>query len=100
MATHLPIPTDLITAFCQKWKVQELSLFGSILRDDFRPDSDIDVLVAFPPGHSPSLEDWLAMEDELRAMFGREIDLVERRLVTNPFRRYEILTNRRIVYAA
>jgi len=100
MTANLPIPAERIADFCRKWNVAELSLFGSILRDDFRPDSDVDVLVAFPPGFSPSLEDWLAMEDELQAMFGREIDLVERRCVTNPFRRYEILTTRRILYAA
>lgn len=100
MATNFPIPSDLIAAFCRKWRVAELSLFGSVLRNDFRPDSDVDVLIAFPLGCSPSLEDWLDMEDELRAIFGRRIDLVERRLVDNPFRRHHILTHRQVVYAA
>ena len=100
MVANLPIPEDRVAEFCRKWGVQEFSLFGSILGDDFRPDSDVDVLIAFQSGRSATLEEWLDMEDELRGMFGREVDLVERRLVTNPFRRYEILTTRRVIYAA
>jgi predicted nucleotidyltransferase len=99
MVANIPIPEDRIVEFCRKWGVQEFSLFGSVLRDDFRPESDVDVLVAFQPGRSATLEEWLDMEDELRAMFGREVDLVERRRVTNPFRRHHILTNRRVIYA-
>ncbi|HZW10715.1 MAG TPA: nucleotidyltransferase domain-containing protein [Phycisphaerales bacterium] len=100
MSASIPIPEERIGEFCRKWGIQEFSLFGSVLRDDFRPDSDVDVLVAFERGRTASLEDWLDMLDELRGIFGREIDLVERRRVTNPFRRYEILTNRRVIYAA
>ncbi len=100
MVANIPIPEARIAEFCRKWRVAEFSLFGSILRDDFRPDSDIDILVAFEPGRSTTLEEWLDMRDELGDIFGREIDLVERRRVTNPFRRYEILTNRRVIYAA
>ena len=100
MVANIPIPEDRIAEFCRRWRVVEFSLFGSILRDDFRPESDVDVLVAFAPGCSPTLEEWLDMRDELGDLFGREIDLVERRRVTNPFRRYEILTNRRVIYAA
>lgn len=100
MVANIPIPEDRIAEFCRKWGVQEFSLFGSVLRDDFRPDSDVDVLVAFQSGRSTTLEEWLDMEDELREMFGREVDLVERRRVKNPFRRHHILTNRRVIYAA
>jgi len=100
MKNHIPISEERITDFCRRWKIEELSLFGSILRDDFRPDSDVDVLVAFAPGTRPNLDDWLDMLDELEDIFGREVDLVERRSVTNPFRRYEILTTRQVVYAA
>jgi len=100
MVARLPIPADRIADFCRRYRIVEFSLFGSVLRADFRPDSDVDVLVAYESGHSPTLEELLDMEDELRAMFGREIDLVERRRVTNPFRRYEILTNRQVIYAA
>ena len=92
---------DRIKAFCQKHGVVEFSLFGSILRDDFQPGSDVDVLVAFPPDHDMTVEKYLAMREELSAIFGgRDIDLVQRRLVRNPFRRHDILTRRRVLYAA
>lgn len=101
MVTNVPIPADRIADFCRKWRIRELSLFGSILRDDFRPDSDVDVLVVFDDDVTFDWDQWLAMEAELRAIFGnRNIDLVERRLIKNPFRRDHILTNRRIIYAA
>ena len=100
MSPQLPIPLEALTAFCHKWQIKELSLFGSVLRDDFRPDSDVDILVAFQPGISHQIEAWIEMEDELKTMFGREIDLVERRLIVNPFRRHHILTNRQVLYAA
>jgi predicted nucleotidyltransferase len=98
---HLNIEKDKVEAFCRKWKVVEFSLFGSVLRDDFRPDSDIDVLVSLQPDQQMTIESFLDMKDELSAMFGgREVDLVQKRLLKNPFRRYEILTSREVVYAA
>lgn len=102
MSGTLPISIspEFVQEFCRKWHVSELSLFGSVLRPDFRASSDVDFLVAFEPGRNATLEQWMAMEDELRALLGREIDLVERRLVVNPFRRHHILTNRQILYAA
>lgn len=101
MVIPVHIPADRIADFCRKWRIRELSLFGSILRDDFRPDSDVDVLVVFDDDATFDWDQWLAMEAELRAIFGnRNIDLVERRLIKNPFRRDHILTNRRIIYAA
>lgn len=100
IAPRIPVPGDRIEAFCRKWSVRQLSLFGSVLRDDFRPESDVDVLVVFDQGITPDPGGWFAMEDELRAIFGRDVDLVERRLIVNPYRRHEILTTRRILYAA
>lgn len=102
MKTHnIDIPMEKIEGFCRKWKLKQLSLFGSVLRDDFRPDSDVDVLVSFDEGSRMTFEGFVEMRDELSALFGgREIDLVEKRLVKNPFRRHEILTTREIVYAA
>ena len=98
---QLEVSPDAIEAFCRRWNVAELSLFGSALRDDFRPDSDVDVLVHFGPGGEMTFEGFLDMRDELSALFGgREVDLVERRLVRKPFRRHEILTTRRVLYAA
>ena len=98
---NIQVPEERIEAYCRKWKIKELSLFGSVLRDDFRPDSDIDVLISFAPGGEMTFENFLEMRDELSAIFGgRPIDLVEKRLVKNPFRRHEILTTREVVYAA
>jgi uncharacterized protein len=98
----LPIrlPLDQIEAFCTKWKIREFALFGSVLRDDFRPDSDIDVLVSFRPGQPWSLWDLLDMEEQLGTMLGRPVDLIEKEALRNPYRRHEILTTRRVVYAA
>lgn len=98
--TNVSLPQDQIVQFCRKWRVAELSLFGSVLRDDFGPDSDIDVLVSFDPDAPWSLYDWVDMIDELKAIFGRDVDLVEREAIRNPFRRREILSTREVVYAA
>lgn len=101
MAIHnTEIPADRIAAFCRKWKVVEFALFGSVLRDDFRPDSDVDIVVELAEGAPWSLFEWVDMIDELKAMFGREIDLVEKSAITNPFRRKAILGSREVLYAA
>jgi len=97
---NLNIAADRIEAFCRKWRLSELAVFGSALRSDFRPDSDVDVLVSFTPGAAMTLESYIDMRDELKGIFGREVDLVEKPLVRNPFRRHEILTTRRVLYAA
>ena len=98
---NLNIPEHAIVAFCQKWKLKELSLFGSALRSDFRADSDVDFLVTFQPGAAMTFESFVEMRDELSALVGqRPIDLVEKRLLKNPFRRHEILTTREVLYAA
>jgi|SRR5436305_3263743 len=97
---RIPIPMEVIDAFCRKWGVRELALFGSVLREDFSPQSDIDVLVAFAPGAQRSLFDLVEMRDELSAIFGRKVDLVSKGGLRNPFRRQEILKTRQILYAA
>lgn len=96
----IDVSTERIAAFCRKWKVTEFALFGSVLRDDFGPDSDIDVLVELAPDHGLGLFDWVDMIDELRALFGREVDLVSKGGLRNPFRRHEILTAREVIHAA
>ncbi len=68
------VPRDRIAEFCRRRHVRKLSLFGSVLRDDFRPNSDIDVLVEFEPGTRTGLK-FFAMQDELSAIFGRKVDL-------------------------
>lgn len=101
-ASRLPIPLPLgsIQAYCQRWRIAELALFGSVLREDFSPDSDIDVLVTFEPEARWSLFDLVDMKEELEALLGRSVDLVTRGGLRNPFRRHEILTSRQVVYAA
>ena len=99
-APKIDVPKDQIATFCRKWQIVELALFGSVLRDTFRSDSDIDVLVAFAPDAPWSLYDWVDMIDELKVIFGREIDLVSKDGLRNPFRRHEILTTREVIYAA
>ena len=97
---QLDLPQEFLSVFCQKWNIQELSLFGSVIRDDFRPDSDVDVLVSFAVDARVGLWDMAQMVIELETQFGRKVDLVEKEGLQNPFRREAILTNRKIVYAA
>lgn len=99
MHPAIAIPADRIADFCRHWKLTEFSLFGSVLRDDFRPDSDVDVLIQLQQGETMSLEKFIDMRDELIAMFGREVDLVEKPLLRNPYRRDEILRTREVLYA-
>jgi predicted nucleotidyltransferase len=102
MERPLPIrlPLDQIADFCRQWKIREFSLFGSVLREDFRPDSDIDVLVSFQPGAPWSLWDLVEMQQQLGTLLGRSVDLIEKEGLRNPYRRHEILSTRRVVYAA
>ena len=97
------IPRDRLAQFCRRWKISELSLFGSALREDFRPDSDVDLLVSFAPGVSWGFDDYLTMKEELEELLGRAVDLVERRLVEtseNYIRRKHILSHLEPLYVA
>ncbi|MBI4642385.1 MAG: nucleotidyltransferase family protein [Deltaproteobacteria bacterium] len=98
--SNFEIPLEKIEAFCRKWKIKEFALFGSVLRDDFRPDSDVDVLVTFEPDGGFTFDNRVEMLDEIAAILGREVDLVEKDAIRNPFRRHEILTTKEVVYAA
>ncbi|HKI06619.1 MAG TPA: nucleotidyltransferase family protein [Thermoanaerobaculia bacterium] len=100
MATALAFDPDRIADFCLRWRVTEFALFGSVLRDDFRPESDVDVLVTFEPGAPWTLWDLSRMRIELEQIFGREVDLVEKKALRNPFRRKAILADQRVIYAA
>jgi len=100
MSLKINIPREQIAAFCQRWKIKELSIFGSALREDFRPDSDVDMLVVFEENAPWSLFDLLRAEQELEEILGRKVDLVERKAVRNPFRRHHILTHREVIYAS
>jgi uncharacterized protein len=99
----LVLPLKEIEDFCRRWEIVELSVFGSVLREDFRPDSDLDFLVRFAPHARWSLFDHMAMELELVDLLGREVDLVTRTSVErspNWIRREEILGTARTLYAA
>ncbi len=98
----LKLRQDQIADFCRRWQIAEFALFGSALRDDFRPDSDIDVLVTFAPEADWSLLDHVTMQDELEIIFGRKVDLLSRRGVErsrNYLRRQAILESAEVVYA-
>ncbi len=99
MRPRIEIPKDRIAEFCRKWRVKELAIFGSALREDFRPDSDVDVLVVFQDDARWSLFDLVRAEEELGQIFRRKVDLVENKAIRNPFRRRHILTNRHVVHA-
>ena len=97
------LPKDMIADFCRRWNVVEFSLFGSVLRSDFGPDSDIDILVTFAPDASWTLLDHVEMQEELEVLLGRRVDLVTRRGIErsrNLLRRDAILRSAKVFYAA
>ena len=99
---QIDLAPEILHHFCQKWKITELSLFGSVLRDDFHADSDIDVLVAFAPDAPWTLLDLVNMEYELADLTGRDIDLVEKQAIENShnwLRRDEILNTAQVIYS-
>lgn len=82
--------------FCRRWRVTEFSLFGSAVREDFKPDSDVDVLVTLAPDAPWTLSNWLEMQRELESLFHRPVDLIERNAVErsgNRFRKRAILSS-------
>ena len=93
------IPLAAIEDFSSRWKITEFSLFGSVLREDFGPGSDIDFLVSFEEDATWSLFDLVEMKGELGEIFGREVDLVEKDSLRNPFRRHAIMSGREVIYA-
>ncbi len=96
-------PLDAIAAFCQKWRIVEFAIFGSVLRDDFGPNSDIDALVRFAPDTHYSLFTYAGMENELSDLLGRPVDVVDRKAIeqsANWLRRREILGTAEVLYAA
>jgi len=103
MQVKIKVPRDKVADFCRRWKITELDLFGSALRDDFGPESDVDVLVSFAEDARWSLLDMVAMQEELKQLLGREVDLVERHAVEaseNYIRRRHILSSAEPVYVA
>jgi len=103
MKVQIKIPNKRLARFCRAWQITELALFGSVLRADFGPDSDVDVLVRFDEKARHTLFDLVHMEGELQAIFGRKIDLVSRRGIEasrNHLRRKAILKSAEVVYGS
>ncbi len=103
MTPRIPIPHAAIADFCRKWKITELALFGSVLREDFGPSSDVDVLVTFAPDTSHTLLSLSQMQTELSKLLARPVDVLTRRSVEahhNPWLKYDILRGSSVVYQA
>jgi uncharacterized protein len=103
MSPHIQINRSKIEDFCRKWMIAELSFFGSVLREDFRPDSDVDILVTFDSEAPWDVFDHIHMEEELADLFGRKVDLVDRKAVEasqNYIRKAHILRSVEPYYVA
>jgi uncharacterized protein len=103
MRSEISIPRERLEGFCRRWKIVELRVFGSALREDFRQDSDLDLLVKFAPDADWSLIDHVAMEEELAGLAGRKVDLVSQRAIersSNWIRRKAILESAEPFFAS
>ncbi len=98
MSERIAVPRERVADFCRRHHVRRLALFGSVLRDDFGPDSDVDVLVEFQPGHVPGLA-FFAMQDELAEILGRPVDLNTPGCLS-PYFRDEVLSEAEVLYDA
>jgi uncharacterized protein len=97
---NIDIDENLIISLAKKYRIQELAFFGSILRDDFNDQSDIDILVKFIDGNDYSLFDLFEIKEEFEKILGKEVDLVEKDGLRNPYRRENIIKNAKVIYAA
>ncbi len=93
-----------IVALCQRFRIVELGVFGSAVRDDFRDGgddpSDVDLLVVFEEGYSSSYQEYLDLREAAAGLFGRKVDICEKRLLENPYSRADILRTNRVIYAS
>lgn len=96
----MSLPREQIDAFCRRFGVAEFSLFGSILRDDFGPNGDVDVMLEFLPGHGFTFENTPDIQDELERIIGRRVDVIEKGRIRNPIRRQTIMNSYQVVCAA
>jgi len=102
-SVRIKIPQDKIADFCRRWKISEFALLGSILREDFGPNSDIDVLITLAPDSHWGLLALVQMNRELENIFGRKVDLVSRRGIEasrNYIRRNAILKSAQVIHVA
>ena len=89
-----------IIRLCKKYCINELSIFGSAIRDDFSQDSDVDILVSFDQNSKITLFDIIELENELSELLNREVDVVEKEALKNPIRKNQILSTREVIYVA
>ena len=97
---RLAVCEEEIAAFCQRWSLKELALFGSAARGEMTGESDIDLMVDFAPGARRRAFDFLRMKEELESLFGRKVDVVRKGTVENPYRRASIERDLTVIYAA
>jgi predicted nucleotidyltransferase len=98
----IPIPTDKVAEFCQRWRIQELSLFGSVLTEYFHANSDIDILIDFEPPVLYTFRHLDLMQEELEEIFGRSVDIIDKKAIEespNYIRRRNILDSAQVIYA-
>lgn len=95
---HVDFDRRRLVDFCRKWKITRMAFFGSVLRDDFRPDSDVDVMVSFAPGIDWFSYDYFGMKEEIESLFGRSVDVIEEGAIRNPIKRRCIYENLEVVY--
>ncbi len=99
---RLQVDYDQIVKFCEQFGIVELGVFGSVLRDDFRPGgdnpSDVDLLIRFSPDQKLTWPMWLDLQETSEKLFKRKVDLVRKHLLKNPYRRAEILKTNRVIY--
>ena len=100
MNATVRLDRDALAAFCRKWRIREFSLFGSVLRRDFRPDSDVDVLVEFEPGRVPGLISLAGIEFELSAMLGEHRVEMHTPLCLSKYFRADVLAKAEALYVA
>lgn len=96
---NIKIPREKIISYCKQHNIIEFALFGSILTTKFNPDSDIDILVTFKPDCHYSFYDIVDIKEDFANMFDRQVDLVEKQGLKNPFRKHNILNNMEVIYA-
>ena len=96
---QVELPVAEIAAICRKYRVKELAVFGSVLREDFRSDSDVDLLVDLMPNHGLGLVEYISCQNELSEVIGRKVDLVDKSALKR-FAKKEILGTARVIYAA
>jgi len=97
--SHLP-SREALANLCGRWRIRELSVFGSVARGSRRMDSDVDLLVTFHPDAPWSTLEIVDLREELASLFGRKVDLIEEKAIRNPYRKASILRDKSVLYAA